>query len=409
MKATISSPKAQLSGFSKPATSSKTQPSDISKVETQFSNRPKSQTPIPTNHATSQKSTHPNLVTPQNPKPYRFRRFLRDKTYFLVLALVVTVFIGLFLSALRVRAEIIIVLAGCWIIFLSISLLIEYRRKYRFYHDLTENIRRLDQAYLVLETLPEPTFYDGQILYDALYQIDKSMAENVQNYRISSQEFQEYVEMWIHEVKTPLATLAVISRDPKVNKQIKRLDDYVEQILYFARAENAERDYLIKPVKLASVVGEVASRNREILQASNIDFSVANLDYQVYTDSKWLEFILNQILNNSIKYQSTAIHISARETDHEIILSVRDNGLGIKPQDLPRVFEKSFTGDNGRLGQKSTGMGLYIVKTLCDKLGHQIKIDSVEGEFTTVEIIFAKSEYYDVIDNTKQNNQKIKT
>lgn len=330
-------------------------------------------------------------------KSYRLKYFLRDKAYFFALAAIMTIFVGLFLNALRVRTEIIIVLAGCWLVFLVSSLALEYFRKYKFYRDLTQNIQELDQAYLVLETLLEPNFYDGQVLYESLYTINKSMAENVHNYRISSREFQEYVEMWIHEVKTPLATLAVISRDPKVNKQIKRLDDYVEQILYFARAENAERDYLIKPVDLATVVGETASRNREILQANDIDFSVNNLDYQVYTDSKWLEFILNQILNNSIKYQSTKINISAREMDHEIILTIHDDGLGIKLQDLPRVFEKSFTGDNGRIGKQSTGMGLYIVKTLCDKLGHQININSAENKFTEVEIIFANSEYYNVV------------
>jgi len=326
-----------------------------------------------------------------------FVKFLRDKWYFFLLAFAVTIFIGLFLNALHVRTEIVLVLAVTWLVFLVSTTTIEYRRKYKFYHSLLENIAKLDQAYLVLETLEEPHFYDGEVLYDALYKIDKSMTENVQNYRISSQEFQEYVEMWIHEVKTPLATLNVISRDPKINEQVKRLDDYVEQILYFARAENAERDYLIKAVSLASVVHEVAVRNRTILQSSCIDFVAEQLNYEVYTDAKWLEFILNQILNNSIKYQSRRIVISARETKHDIILSVRDDGIGIEPQDLPRVFEKSFTGSNGHLNQKSTGMGLYIVKTLCDKLGHKITINSQVNQYTEVQITFAKSEYYNVV------------
>lgn len=324
-------------------------------------------------------------------------RFLRDKWYFFLLALAVTIFVGLFLNALHVRTEIMLVLAATWLTFLLVTTVIEYRRKYKFYHSLLENIHKLDQAYLVLETLEEPHFYDGRVLFDALYSIDKSMAENVQKYRISSQEFQEYVEMWIHEVKTPLATLNVISRDPKINEQVKRLDDYVEQILYFARAENAERDYLIKEVALNDVVHEVAVRNRTILQSSHVDFVAQHLDYQVYTDAKWLEFMLNQILNNSIKYQSHQIIISARETAHDIIITIHDDGIGIQPQDLPRVFEKSFTGSNGHLNQKSTGMGLYIVKTLCDKLGHKIAITSQVNHYTEVQITFAKSEYYNVV------------
>lgn len=329
---------------------------------------------------------------------YSFKHFLRDKLYFFITAGIITVLAALFLNALKIRPAVMIFLTILWLSFIIIVLLIEYLRKQKFYRDLIRNLDKLDQAYLILETLAKPNFYDGEVLYQVLYQTNKSMAENVRNFSINSQEFQEYVEMWIHEVKTPLATLAVISRDPKVNEQIKRLNDYVEQILYFTRAENAERDYLIKQTNLAKVIGEVATRNREIIQAQNIDFQVRNVDYNVRTDAKWLEFILNQILNNSIKYQSTAITISATKHGEEVTLSIRDNGVGINSKDLPRVFEKSFTGSNGRLGRQSTGMGLYIVKTLCQKLGHDIEIDSVEHQYTDVKITFSASEYYDVVD-----------
>lgn len=323
--------------------------------------------------------------------------FLRDKTYFLLIALSFSIFALFFLTAFKVRFEIIITITCFWLSFLIIVLCIEYWRKRKFYRDLLSNIGQLDQAYLVLETLTEPNFYDGEILYFALYCINKSMTENINKYRIKSQDFQEYVEMWIHEVKTPLATLRLISHDPKVNEQIKRLDDYVEQILYFVRAENAEQDYLIKSSNLADIISSVANRNREVLQAKHIELSAINLDYQVHTDAKWLKFIINQILNNSIKYQSRKIQISAREVNRNIVLSITDDGIGIDAKDLPRVFDKSFTGDNGRIGKQSTGMGLYIAKTLCAKLGHKISINSQKTKFTKVEIEFATLEYYDVM------------
>lgn len=329
-----------------------------------------------------------------------FRAYLCDKSYFIILLIFAAILSTMILKLFKVVPEVIIVLLLMWFVIAGICLVVGYLRKKDFYRGLLDTIDRLDQAYLILETLEEPKSYDGEIIYQALYGVNKSMHENVMKFRMQTQEFQEYVEMWIHEVKTPLATLALISRDPKVNEQIKRLDDYVEQILYFARAENAERDYLIKPVKLADLVGNVASRNREILQAKRINFVAKDLDLLVQTDSKWMEFILNQILNNSIKYQSSEITVVAERVGHDVKLMICDNGIGITQSDLPRVFDKSFTGNNGRLGKRSTGMGLYIAKTLCNKLGHQIEIQSEEGKFTKVIITFADSQYYKVIDSS---------
>ncbi len=331
---------------------------------------------------------------------FGWSRFLRDETYFLMAALIFSIFGFLFLAAFKVRFEIAITIACFWFSFLIISLSIEYWRKREFYRNLLSNIDQLDQAYLVLETLTEPSFYDGEVLYTALYRINKSMAENINNYRTKSQDFQEYVEMWIHEVKTPLATLQLISHNPKVNEQIKRLDDYVEQILYFVRAENAEQDYLIKSDNLADIVRSVANRNREILQAKHIELVVTDLDQEVHTDAKWLEFIINQVLNNSIKYQSHIIQISAHKSNNSITLSITDDGIGIDAKDLPRVFDKSFTGGNGRIGKQSTGMGLYIAKTLCTKLGHKISISSQKSQYTTIKIEFATPEYYNVMHAT---------
>lgn len=332
---------------------------------------------------------------------YGVKFFLADKGLILATNLTLLLILILFLSAFRVRTEIIILVTGLWLAAMISALAIEYARKVKFYRQVIQNANQLDQAYLVLETLEMPRFYDGKILYQVLYQAHKSMAENVKNYRIQAQDFQEYVEMWIHEVKTPLATLAVIAKDPRINAQIKRLDDCVEQVLYFTRVENAERDYLIKLVELAEVVGVVANRNREILQAKRIELKVHDLDTSVHTDAKWLEFILNQIINNSIKYQAHQITITAERTEKTTLLKIRDDGIGITAKDLPRVFEKSFTGNNGHNFQKTTGMGLYIAKSLCEKLGHQISVSSKLGQYTELTISFADNKYYKVLEKSK--------
>ncbi len=166
------------------------------------------------------------------------------------------------------------------------------------------------------------------------------------------------------------------------------------------RQEFAEKDYFINSVSLKKVIANVALKNKNDFLESKIDLIVENVDCKVYTDSKWLEFILNQIIGNSIKYKkekNSIIKITVEEDLEKCTLIVEDNGIGIPETDLSSVFEKSFTGNNGRRKGKSTGMGLYIVKKLCDKLGHQVKIESQEGEYTKLFLVFSKNKYYDVI------------
>ncbi len=265
----------------------------------------------------------------------------------------------------------------------------------------------LDQSYLVLETLSKPEFYEGELLYQALYEINKSMNENVRDIHESLQNFKEYIEMWIHEVKIPLSTLVLMSNnhkeefDKKTKLQLKRLENYVDQVLYYARSENAEKDYFIKEIDLSKVIKNVGLKYVDELLENKMDYIVENVNYKVLTDFKWLEFILSQIIHNSIKYKkdidSSYIKISVQDDFEKTKLIVEDNGIGIKESDLKQVFDKSFTGENGRNTTKSTGMGLFIAKNMCEKLGHKIDIESVYNEYTKVSITFAKNNYYDVL------------
>ena len=144
--------------------------------------------------------------------------------------------------------------------------------------------------------------------------------------------------------------------------------------------------------------------NKDDILEKNIEPQINIKNITVKSDKKWLEFIINQIVNNSIKYckniamshndTKAVLKISATEEKEKVILSIYDNGIGIPNQDLKKIFEKSFTGENGRLGQKSTGMGLYIVKNLCSKLGHQVSAWSSQNEYTEIKIVFGKNDYY---------------
>lgn len=289
-------------------------------------------------------------------------------------------------------------------ILLGISLLlINYYRKKNFYNNLIRNLEQLDKKYLILELLEKPNFYEGEILLDILYEINKSMNEKVKEYESQTIDFKEYIEMWIHEVKIPISSLMLISHNHKDKfdktsiNQMKRIENYVEQVLYYVRSENAEKDYLIKETPLNKVISAIALKNKDELLENKIDLRVENTNCSVLTDSKWLEFILNQIINNSIKYKTEKdpyIKITTQQEKNRITLIITDNGIGINKKDLPKVFEKTFTGENGRKKAKSTGMGLYIAKNLCKKLGHKIEISSEINQSTTIKITFAKNDFY---------------
>ena len=337
----------------------------------------------------------------------KFNSFLKDRLYSIVTALFSYFIILLVLLAFKSDKSIIIAITIILLVTYILLFLTDFFRKQKFYTDLLTNIDNLDKAYLVLETLNRPEFYEGELLCQALYEIEKSMNENVRIEKEQLLDNKEYIEMWIHEVKRPLASLVLTLNnqknilDRKTKNILKRLEDYVDQVLYYVRSENAEKDYFIKEVDLSKVIKNVGIKNMDDLLDNKVEFIVDKTNYKVFTDSKWLEFILNQIINNSIKYKrnidNSYIKIYVKDNLDITVLIIEDNGIGIKSSDIRQVFDKTFTGTNGREKTTSTGMGLYIAKNLCKKLGHKIEIESKENEYTRVFITFAKNKFYDVL------------
>lgn len=337
----------------------------------------------------------------------RMRDYFQDKLGLLFLALVSLVMILMLCLAFKVPGEAIWAISCLYLFTLGAMFCLSFFKKKRFYTDFIQNMERLDKKYYILETLSMPNFYEGKILYDGLYVVNKAMIEHVKNYELQMDDFKEYIEMWIHEVKIPLATLTLMFHnhkeyDKKVLEQLRRIESYLDQVLYYVRQEFAEKDYLIKKNSLEKMVNNVLVKNKDDFLENQIELEVRDLNFDVFTDSKWTLFILNQIINNSVKYmddmKDKKIWIFGSEDESSIYLHIRDNGIGIPLQDIPKVFEKSFTGENGRRRSRSTGMGLYISKKLCEKLGHKIWLESREQEYTEVIIAFAKNDYYQVLE-----------
>lgn len=337
----------------------------------------------------------------------KFINYLKDKLYSLLIFIVSLIIIILLLSTFKTGKSLTIAITFILIVSYLTCILIDYFRKSRFYKDLLCNIDSLeDKAYLVLETITKPNFYEGELLYQSLYEINKATSESIHELELQTQDFKEYIEMWIHEVKIPISSLALMTHnhpdkfDKNTEEQIRRIENYVDQVLYYVRSENAEKDYLIKETKLNKVISSVALKNKGDLLENKIDLIVDNLDIKVNTDSKWLEFIITQIVNNSIKYHNKTnsyIKIYTEENNNVINLIIEDNGIGIDSSDLPKVFNKTYTGNNGRGLAKSTGMGLFIAKNLCTKLGHKISVESERNKYTKVTISFSNNAFYEVV------------
>lgn len=331
-----------------------------------------------------------------------FREYIKDRASLICITVAAWAMILFFFVSFKIRTDIIILFSIIYYTAAILRCIWDFLRRREFYNTLSESMEQLDKKYLLSEVMEEPDFAEGRIAYEALCEANRSMCENVAAYKKISAEFREYIEMWVHEVRLPVASMLLMSHNDgengvKYGEQLRRIDTCIESVLYYSRSENAEKDYIIKPYELKRIFGSVAVKNREDILRRNITLSTEGLDKTVMTDSKWLEFILGQLLSNSMKYfaeeREPEIKVYAEENDNSIVLHFRDNGIGIPAADLPYIFDKSYTGENGHTHSRSTGMGLYIVKSLCERLGHSISASSVQNEYTDISVSFGKNDH----------------
>ncbi len=334
----------------------------------------------------------------------KFSEFLKDKIIAIVLTIFLVTTVIAFLSVTKIDLFIKIYIPTAIVVVFVIVLMLEYLHKKRFYNAVKESLQELDEKYLIAETMESPIFLDGKILKNILVETDKSMIEKVNKYKYAQEEYKEYIELWIHEIKTPISASKLIAQNNKnevtksIDEELDKIEYYVEQALYYARSNTVEKDYCITKCNLKDIVNTVIKKNKTTLINNKIKISIEDIDEIVYTDSKWIIFILNQIITNCIKYakeENAEIKISAETKKARVILSIKDNGIGIRKGEITKVFEKGFTGSNGRKdGKKSTGIGLYLCRKLCGKLGIGIELNSEENIGTDIKLVFPKNNYH---------------
>lgn len=268
-----------------------------------------------------------------------------------------------------------------------------YQRKRKISQHIIDLTDGLEESYYIAGILPKPREFQNNAYYYALKKACKSMNDEISKITEEKQEYQEYVESFAHEIKIPIGALSLVFDNTKnytLKKETDKIFQLVEQMLYYARSENTEKDYFVKQLDLGGVMHTVILKFRRTLMDSNTIIDIHDMDNVVYTDEKWLVFIISQIIQNSVKYfdkQENRLEVYSQNNGVNISLVIEDNGCGIKPSELSRVFEKGFTGSN-RNKSNSTGMGLYLAKKLCVRLGLELEIFSQEKEYTRLVITF---------------------
>ncbi|MBS5863149.1 MAG: sensor histidine kinase [Clostridium sp.] len=338
----------------------------------------------------------------------KFKDYLKDKIIYISLLVFAIITIEILLIPYDIHVFIRIYTALIIIIAFLIGFLLEYYSKKKFYETIKSRIEELEEKYLVMEVLPKTNFTEATILENIIKDTGKSMIENVNKYKYMQEDYKDFIELWIHEIKIPIATSKMIIENNKneitesINEEMDKIDNYTEQALFYARSNTVEKDYIIRKNALKEIVNASILKNKNQLIQNNISINIKTLNQIVYTDSKWCIFIISQIIQNSIKYtknENKQVEIFGEEKKENIILHIRDNGIGIKESEISRVFEKGFTGENGRItGKKSTGIGLYLCKKLCEKLCIGIELNSEKNIGTEVRLIFPKNSFTNITD-----------
>lgn len=324
--------------------------------------------------------------------------YLKDKAAGCICFLGVAVLAGMFQAILQVELAAIVLTELPFLVVFFLLLAVDYYKKKQFYSQLEETLEELDEKAYLADVVKEPYFWEGRITRRVLKQMGKEMNDQALQRTIELQEYKNYMETWVHEVKLPVATAKLMVSNHKnevtlsIEEEIDKIDQYVEQVLYYARSENVEKDYHMDWFELKPLIYEVVKKYaRELIQAK-MRPEIGELNFQVLSDRKWIAFILGQFIQNAIKYRGDTpqLSISAASVEQQVVLCIEDNGMGISSEDLERVFDKGFTGENVRANGKATGIGLYLCKRLSEQLGLSIDIESELGQWTKVRLYFPK-------------------
>lgn len=332
---------------------------------------------------------------------------MNEKTYWkqqlplLSLHFLCMIALALFLLVNGNSVDSIVLILAVWLLILAGYSWKAYRDRKIEMDQLLDLAEQLEERYLIAEVMERPERADDQVYYQVLKMAGKSMLEQIGSVKRERAEYKEQIEQWVHEIKIPITAMKLLcenNRSELTNEllvELEKTNRFTEQALYQARSEHTEKDYFVREIRLFDIVHQAIAENKYLLLQNSVGIDLQETDDIIYSDEKWVCFMLNQLIVNAVKYRRAQPEIkfhSVRQ-GNDIVLCVQDNGIGIDAGDLPRIFEKGFTGKNGRnAAQNATGIGLYLCKRLCDKLGIGISADS-NGCGTTIRLSFHVNDF----------------
>lgn len=326
--------------------------------------------------------------------------FLRDRAWSLALGILCIVTVGAFCRLLGVGVQGAFAVAGFVALMLAIGLTADYLRRRRFWQEAGRAMDLMEQASQYGSLVEEPAFLEGRLAHALGESIAQVANTELSALRESNHAYRDYIELWVHETKAPLAAARSMATRVEgesvdtLGNLLERLENQVEQALYCARSSTLQNDYRLREVSLAQTVREACKRHaRFLIEHGTTPYIDVDGSLKVIADESWLVFILGQIAVNSAQYEATTLEFTARDEDPETsrertVLEIRDNGIGIAPADMPRIFDRGFTGQNGRHSGTATGMGLYLVASLCASMGLGVSAASEQGVGTRLMIAF---------------------
>ncbi len=326
--------------------------------------------------------------------------FLSDRFKKFIFEISVVLIAAVFLLSTGTQFDILLLLLiGLSFLFLIVQIF-DFLRSRSHLQELEAILSGLNEKHLFTECVPISNNLYERKLFELIRHSGKAMIEAVSDAQASQREYREYIESWVHEIKSPITAAKLICRtvdEPmrrKLSCELSQIDAHVERALFYARAESPEQDFLIRKINLSAIVSQAIQNHQSLLIQSNIQIQTQGLDQIIYTDDKWSCFILGQLLQNAVRYRSEQpiITLSAKPLGQQIQLSVQDNGIGIPAHELSRVFDRGFTGSNGRKKGGSTGMGLYLCRKLTNFLEINLSITSKEHQGTTITLTFPAKE-----------------
>ena len=333
----------------------------------------------------------------------KVRDYIRDRASLILLMVFSFLFVAMFLLLTGTNRDIIWFITVFYLMIFGIYFTFHFLFLRNKFKKIESTMKRLEKKYLIADIVKDKGNNQQQFYWELVRRACKSMMDELNQQEKQNLEYKEYIDSWIHEVKTPITAIQLMCDNErntvtdKIKLETKKVEMDIERVLYYSKSGDTWKDYVIARHSLADIVEASIMKIYQLFIYHGIKITIEIEKEVVYTDAKWSSFIITQILLNCIQYrkdENPTIRIYVIKEKESTSLVIEDNGLGIKSEEIGKIFEKGYVGTNGRKNETSSGMGMFICSKLCTKLGIGIHADSEYGTYTKMILTYGEGTFY---------------